>query len=380
MRTAYTPGLTVSHDHGVLKKRRLPIAGEVLVDVGQAVEYSDVVARAELSGDIETIRLADRMQLDPDELEGKLIVEVGEEVKKGQLLAESPGIFGFFKSEVRSSVEGTVEYFTAATGPLGIRKPPIHIEAKAYVSGQVVELEEAQGVTVRTRGALIQGIFGVGGERHGEIQVVADSPDSLLKVSELSGDLQGKILVGGAHVDLEGLRAAADAGVVGVVVGGVHDSDLAEFLGYDIGVAITGDEDIPFTLILTEGFGQIHMANRTFELLKSLEGSFASFNGATQIRAGAMRPEIIVPHSNQEKRDAGPDTPADAAKGQALAIGTTVRAVRQPHFGEIGTVTELPSEPVRVASGAVVRILKMKMENDLEVALPRANVEIIEDD
>jgi hypothetical protein len=37
------------------------------------------------------------------------------------------------------------------------------------------------------------------------------------------------------------------------------------------------------------------MAQRTFELLKSLTGKKTSINGATQIRAGVMRPELIVP-------------------------------------------------------------------------------------
>ena len=37
------------------------------------------------------------------------------------------------------------------------------------------------------------------------------------------------------------------------------------------------------------------MAERTFSLLKSLEGKTASINGATQIRAGVIRPEVIVP-------------------------------------------------------------------------------------
>ena len=37
------------------------------------------------------------------------------------------------------------------------------------------------------------------------------------------------------------------------------------------------------------------MAERTFELLASREGEDAAVNGATQIRAGVMRPEIVVP-------------------------------------------------------------------------------------
>ena len=73
------------------------------------------------------------------------------------------------------------------------------------------------------------------------------------------------------------------------------DSDLKEILGYDLGVAITGTERIGLTLIVTEGFGDIAMAERTFDLLNKREGDFAAINGTTQIRAGVMRPEVVIP-------------------------------------------------------------------------------------
>jgi len=181
-------------------------------------------------------------------------------------------------------------------------------------------------------------------------------------------------LIAGAQVTQRTLRQAASAGAVGVVAGGIMDNDLGEFVGEEIGVAITGDEDVPFTLIVTEGFGKIHMAGRTFELLQEQEGRFASINGATQIRAGALRPEIIMPlQTDKGEHEVKPGAEMDSV----LAIGTTIRAVRQPYFGEVGTVSELPPDPVRVASGAVVRVLKMKLSNGTEATIPRSNVEII---
>ncbi len=145
-----------------------------------------------------------------------------------------------------------------------------------------------------------------------------------------------------------------------------------EYLGHDIGVAITGHEDITTTLILTEGFGSIAMAARTFELLKSLEGRDVSINGATQIRAGVIRPEIIAP------LDVKPDKVEEWAQGQILDVGTHIRVIREPYFGRLGEVTKLPAELVQVESGAVVRILEAKLNDGESVIVPRANVEIIE--
>ena len=71
-------------------------------------------------------------------------------------------------------------------------------------------------------------------------------------------------------------------------------------MGYEIGVAITGDEEVGLTLIVTEGFGRMAMSMNTFKLLKSANGKNASINGATQIRAGVLRPEIIIPQEREE--------------------------------------------------------------------------------
>ena len=64
----------------------------------------------------------------------------------------------------------------------------------------------------------------------------------------------------------------------------------------------------------------------------------ASINGATQIRAGVVRPEIIIPVKAQE---ATVDT---EGTGDALNIGTQIRIIREPYFGELGRVSALPVE------------------------------------
>ena len=53
----------------------------------------------------------------------------------------------------------------------------------------------------------------------------------------------------------------------------------------DAVMAITGQEDVGTTLILTEGFGTLAMAEQAFAILREREGRQASMNGATQIRA-----------------------------------------------------------------------------------------------
>ena len=93
----------------------------------------------------------------------------------------------------------------------------------------------------------------------------------------------------------DAIQKAIQHGVRGIIAGGIDDVDLRELLGYELGVAITGSEEIGITLVITEGFGHIAMAEQTFTLLKAREGMKTSINGATQIRAGVVRPEILIP-------------------------------------------------------------------------------------
>lgn len=370
MASAYTPGLTVSGDIIVRRTRRLPIKGQVLVEVGQDVSPDVVVAQALLPGVLQTMKLADKLGLEPKDVPGVCVVKVGDAVEKGTLVAQTKGWLFFKGQNITSEYTGTVESISEITGSMLIREPSIPVDVKAYVTGKIADIIADEGVIVETRGAMVQGIFGVGGERHGTIRVAVNGPDQILHADNIQDSDAGKILIGGSGFTYDAIMKAQHVGVVGLVAGGVRDRDLTQFLGYEIGVAITGTEPIDLTLMVTEGFGYLNMAHRTFELFESLDGKVASMNGATQIRAGVIRPEIIVPlHLTGEAHVAG--------MGGSLDIGTAIRVIREPYFGQLGTVTELPAQLMVVDSGTEVRVLKAKLEGGGEVLVPRANVEII---
>lgn len=378
MGTAYTPGLKVSANTTIEKLRRLPLKGDVLVKVGDKVTPGTVVARTELPGIMQTVKLAELMGVEPDELAGVLKIKQGDKVTTDTVLAQTKGLFGLFKTEHKAPTAGVVEMISEQTGHVGIRVPPTPIEKNAYIHGTVTTVIPGEGVVVQCTGALVQGIFGVGGERQGTVTVVVGSAEDSLTEDRLKPEHAGKVVVGGSNVTLGALRRAAQVGVAGVVVGGVVDRDLIEYMrealgepGFDIGVAITGHEPVPFTLVVTEGFGTIGMADRTFALLQSLEGREAAINGSTQIRAGVIRPEIIVSGEFAKSAQAG------VAAGD-LAIGTPIRVIREPYFGLLGTVSGLPHELNQVESETMVRVLEARLSDGRSVVVPRANVEIIE--
>ena len=372
MGSAYTPGLKVSPFTRVETTRRLPLKGEVLVREGQAVEPGPIVARAELPGPLQTVKVAAQMSMEPQDVLKALQVQVGDRVEEGQVLAQTQSFFGWFKSACKCPVAGTVELISDVSGNVGVRAAPLPIELTAYLKGTVSEVIPGDGVVIETEGAFVQGIFGVGGERQGVVRVLTDSPDQDLTPERIDASCRGAVLVGGRLLTPDAIRKAVEVGAVALVGGGIIDGSLIAFVGHDIGVAITGQEDVPLTLITTEGFGSIPMAERTFALFKALEGKLASVNGRTQIRAGVIRPEIIVPLAPNE----WPDLPPEPAR-QDLEIGATIRLIREPYFGRLGTVAELPAELEEVPSGAHVRVLRADLQNGGRVTIPRANVEIV---
>ena len=372
MPTAYTPGLLVT-DHTMIRKvRRLPLKGEVVVAAGQRVEADDVVARAMLPGNIQAVRGAERLGIGPDEFLRLLKKREGDGVTKGEVLAETKGLFGLFGSKLAAPADGTIEYVSPLTGTIGLREHPVPLNLTAYITGTIEEVVPEEGATVMTEGALVQGIFGVGGERRGPLKTVADGPDAPLDEARLGPDCAGCVLLGGAATNVAQIRRAIELGAVGIIVGAVSDAVMRAYLGYDIGVAITGQEDVPLTLILTEGFGQLAMAARTFALLNSLDGMTASINGATQIRAGVIRPEIIVPDHQAASAVTEPH-------GSELGLGVRVRLIREPYFGRFATVSALPPELHKIETEAMVRVAEVKLEGGDTVLVPRANVEIIQE-
>jgi hypothetical protein len=370
MPTAYTPGLSVSAHTLLRRTRRLPLKGETLVTIGQHVAAGDLVARALLPGTLHTLRAGEKLGVGSDELAKLLQVSVGATVTAGQVLAETHGLFGLGGARVVAPATGTVEYISPVTGRVGIREHPVPLGLTAHVAGTVESLLPGEGAVIVSEGAFVQGIFGVGGEAHGPLRTVAAGPDAAVDETRLGGDCDGCVLLGGATANVSHLRRAAELGAVGLIVGAVSDAVLRAYLGYDIGVAITGHEAVPVTLIITEGFGALAMAERTFQLLDSLQGCEASISGATQIRAGVIRPEVLVPRTGAAR-----DTPSN---GGALVPGVRVRLIRDPYFGRFATVVSLPSALQRIETEAHVRVAEVALVGGDTVVVPRANLELVD--
>ncbi len=376
MAHAYTPGLKVTEQLLVEKRRILPLKGKVVVNIGDKVNPDDVVARTELPGNVVPINVANKLGIPPEDIFDFMVKKEGDPVEENEVIAiKKFPIIKSWSTTCKSTISGSIESISNITGQVLLRGLPIPVEVKAYIQGEVTEIIPDEGVVVSCVASFVQGIFGIGGETSGNIKVVTPDNATVLDEQFITPELKDKIIVGGSLVTAAAMKKAIAVGVRGIVIGGFDDKDLRDFLGYDIGVAITGSEDIDITLVVTEGFGKITMAQKTFDLLKRHEGEMACMNGATQIRAGVIRPEVVIPHPAEKAAE----VEEEKATIGGLAIGSPVRVIRHPYFGRLGTVVDLPAPLQKLESESMARVLEVEFTDTGERAIvPRANVEMIE--
>jgi hypothetical protein len=371
---AYTPGLKISSQAVVYKQRILPLKGEVKVKEGEKVSAEQIVAETKIPGSVQSMNIVNILGISPAEIKHYLKKKEKERVEKDEIIAENKPFLKWFKKEIRAPWAGTIESISEITGQILLREKPRPLSLKAFIDGEVVETFPEKGVVIKTTATYLQGILGLGGEVVGELEMVAHQPDQIITEKEITPELRGKIMVGGSLITASALLKAKKMGVRGIISGGMKAADLKRLLGYDLGVAITGREQIGYTLILTEGFGQISMAKQTFELLKSRQGAKTSLSGTTQIRAGVIRPEIIIPlplnlrEAKHEKK----------FKSEGLKIGDWIRIIREPFFGQIGRIKSLPPELKKITTETEVRVMEVELAGGRIETIPRANVEIIE--
>ena len=371
MSKSFTPGLKVLKNTEIVKDRILPLKGDIHVKEDDVVDSDFIVASTNIPGNVHMINLTNELNIDPEQVMDCVLFKVGDIVKKDEVIAVNKGLFGLFKSEAKAPINGTINNISSVTGQLIIAEKPIPIEMDSYIPGKVEKIIENEGVSIKSKGTFIQGIIGVGGEKKGKLVVLSNSDNSQINESQINDDLKDKVVVFSSYIDYSIYKKCQSVNVKGIICGGFDYDNLSNILGYPLGVAITGTEDV-LTLVITEGFGEINMAKRTFGLLLENNGKNVSINGATQIRAGVMRPEIFIQNeliSENEKIVSDDDL--------IISIDSVVRVIRKPYFGIIGRVVELPHELIVMESQTKVRVAKVKFEDNTEKIIPRANLEVI---
>lgn len=371
-RLSASPVLTVSPSVKIRRTRRLPMEGEVLVKPGDEVAASDTVAKASVPGMLHPIDAARLLGISPSDLSSALCIREGDAVTKGQIIAQSRALFGLQKKEVPAPCSGTAVSVSPVTGRIMLAEAKTPLCLPAYLPGRVSNIDETGTVEIEARVSLIQGIFGVGGERFGRLVEIPSIPEDgdIFSTDELRDiDAKNTVFFSPKPLCFKALEAMRNREAAAVITGSVPGGDLMRLAGRTLNPACTGDENIGLCIVLTEGFGRIPAAPRTAALLKQLQHQNVSVNGAVQVRAGVIRPEIIGPPAEADIQNRIP------AAEHSQAQGDTVRIIRGEHFGELGTVRSAPHELRRIGSGAETLVYQVELSSGTRAFFPRANVE-----
>jgi hypothetical protein len=360
-------------------ERRLPYPGEVLVRQGSRVEPEDIVARTLKPEQPQIINVARSLGIPPNQVYRAMRREVHNKVEAGQVLARAAGIVG---RSCLAPVSGMIANIDSETGYVTIAPDPTEYVLQATMRGIVMEVMPYEGVVIEAPSAQISGAFGVGDERSGVLRLLATDPSDSVRTEQIDARSAYAILICGASISAAALRRAVQEQVRGIIVGGIDEADLRDFLGWSGAQAWhTGlhswqwpdprsTADPKLTIVVTEGFGARPMNQSIFDLLSAQDRQEALIDGHTSLRRPLRRPRVVIPLTRSSSAQVEPLRPP-------LRPGATVRLLDNDHLGQTAQVRTISAAPRRVGSQIRVAAIEVTIPGGASFWLPRSSVEVI---
>ncbi len=236
-----------------------------------------------------TVNIAKKLNIKPKMITRYMKKNIGDFVYAGESLAvrmiDIQG--GKHPMMVPVPTTGTIKKIDSEKGIVTIQYDKDPYLRYAGIKGKINEIEPGYSAIISYEGSTLMGIIGFGSEAWGNLKNLEDS-------KYIEGCNEEDIVVIPSKINVDFLQKAEKQKVKGVVAASIDNSDLIQFTGEEIGVALTGNENIPFPLILTEGFGDFEMDKDYHKFFQEHNGNLIYINGHTQIRAGVTRPKMIV--------------------------------------------------------------------------------------
>ena len=89
MSKSYTPGLKILENTKIIKERKLPLKGNINCSIGDKVKNNDTVASTFLPGNIHMVNISNNLNIEPKIIKDYLSISIGQEVSKGDVIAEN---------------------------------------------------------------------------------------------------------------------------------------------------------------------------------------------------------------------------------------------------------------------------------------------------
>jgi hypothetical protein len=351
----------------VQRRLLLPVPGEVLAQMGEKISEGDIIAKCQLPGKIWAADVSQALGI-PRERAGQSVRQsVGDRVRTDDVLAQRQSRFGRPNRCCQAAVDGRV--VAIHHGVVLVEAEATALELRSPFAGRITDIVPEQGVVLSAMGALLQGLWGCGGETTGIVRALVDGPHEPLTAKSFeTGDVENgysnagccqSLAVGGAILDEATLEKAVEAKIGGLIVGSVEASLLPRL------------EALPCPVLVTEGFGALAMRSEAFTLLRASEGRRATMATACQPSGPGGPPTVFIPMDPAQ--DAVLENPAP----QPAQVGMRIRGLRAPYQGLVGTIRELPGLPLKVDSGIRLPVAIVELDGGEQVAIPLVNLEAL---
>lgn len=356
----YSPTFRAATEGLVRVERLLPGLGEVLVEVGQRVTAETVAAEMAINPARSVVPAGRVLGIRPEKLPSLMTKGPGYAVAQGEVLVTKKGFLGLGSSSCPSPVGGTIKSVSAETGNIVIETSPEPFRLLCGLRGTVVDLWPGLGVTIETPALYFEGLWVIGMETFGVLRQASVGSAEAIDPGSVDERCRDAVLVGG-RVDTEGLRKAQAVGAKGVIAGSM-DLRAYEWL-------ISQQLYQSPTVVLTEGLGDIPMADSTFSAVVKMDGRNISLLSAGCKGLGPSLAQIVMPLDGGER--------LNLIEPIMLDRGSRVRVLALSHWGRLGKVVEISALPALVYGERALRGAVVELEGGETITVAADNLEVI---
>lgn len=301
----------------------------------------------------------------------KLAFAAGLAVKQGTVVDRGRVLITNLKPPIVAPAVGKIREISATEGYMILVPLYQPTELLAHLDGVIKEIAENGALVIESYGYRFQGVMGFGSERVGRLRpLLAEERD--LDVNDIPDDLKSCVVLARGGVTLAALRRLEQLEISGLIVGSLDQEVLRQF-SHEEPLMIMGQRmELAFTLIMMQGFGS-PMPENTYREMAEHADLLVAIDGSTQLRAGVIRPEILIPLAE----DIPADTKETVNTALNLQVNDPVILIREPHFGAIGRVAAISAELQATAAETKASLALIQLDQGECLQVPVQNCQKI---